>query len=213
MPSQYRTNALLYEMLKKEPASPEHIVLHLQGKLSRKTIYKALTNLTKKGYVVKYIVGSINSPNQNEPRVMYGLQQSSGEVPSEIDFLNAVWKPLIHRTSRKEQRLLRKLRAHFRKRYIDNVINGEPITDKKTCDAFVQIANYVYYTENEQLDRKVAELDEQYLAENICLECFAKGIVKVRNKENVCPNCGVEGPPKLNLQDLSGRAREKPEKD
>ena len=187
---------LLFEQLKDGPISPENLVVLLKDKLSRKTIYKGLANLTRIGYIVKYSVSSINSENQNEPRVMYDLRRPSGEVPSEIDFLNIVWKPLIHKTTRKEQRRQQKLLRIKKEWYIENIIKGEPLTDEKDLKAFEAIARWVYYNQEEDLNNKVGDLDRRYLEGDLCTECIAKGIPVVRIK-NVCPECGLEGPPRL----------------
>ena len=55
---------------------------------------------------------------------MYDLRRPSGEVPSEIDFLNIVWKPLIHKTTRKEQRRQQKLLRIKKEWYIENIIKS-----------------------------------------------------------------------------------------
>ena len=128
--------------------SSENIVLQLKGKLSRKTIYKALAYLTKKGLLIKKRSNANNSFNLKAPRVFYELARPSNMVHSQIDFLNAVWKPLIHKTSRKEKRRLKKIQRKREKLYINTIINGEIITNEQKIIAISNIAKFIYHSEN-----------------------------------------------------------------
>jgi len=180
----YRTNRLIYEVLKQGARSPEEICQLLQGQLERHTIYKWLNKRVKEELVTKRKSGTLNTPN----RVIYELAEANKEQPEWMHTCR--WDRLLNKPSRKE---IREYKNTFNRTW-------------KSVFAYLDVLNSEDLLELERLWPEIGEIPvgaAAWLAncgidKKICLGCLADGrmirytIYDKGTNRYYCPECGLE---------------------
>jgi hypothetical protein len=192
-----KTLQAIYNQLSQNPQSPEKIV-----NINRKTLYAGLAWLRKRGLVSKRKCGNLNAPN----KTVYSIpERFMVNAASNVDLVAELWNDLLHKKTRKEQRVAKKIAKEREEGFIKYVLNGEPLPEKEELILSPEMdqirkfcMNYDYYNSMYPSNAGIMDLVLRYLDHKICRICFMKRgrkVATVYHEETdtySCPECGLE---------------------